>query len=583
MKKGGVSFVLLISLVFLISFVASANETTTTNEKAYSCLNSLVSGKCSSLSTEEQIFSLLSIEACKTEVVSNSLANQCWPSTGCKIKTTAQAILALKHVNTDTSEAENWLLTQKANYPDIDWFLQVETDAKTSCTSTYSSGSYSFTVNADKTITGGSNSCFSVYNNYWLKISPSCYGQEIKVSCQDSFLTSLLYKKKTSTIVYVSEKTNSAPGEGSTTEIVSSSCFKEGTSCTYEGTLWAALVLKYRGYDVSSYLPYLISLADDNQKYIPYSFLYSLTNNFKVDLLAQQQQNKWWAASGDKFYDTAVALLPFPNEQISEKTNSMNWLQSVQGTDGCWQDNIRNTAFLLYSIWPKKSFVQNTSLSDCESSGYSCMSSSACATAGGNILTNYGGCFGVNKCCDKQQQLQSCSQQNGDLCSSSESCLGGTTVSSSDSTGGKSCCIQGTCGTQQTSSTECQSQGGICKSSCSSSEDTASYSCGSSYACCIQKQSSGISTAVIIILVILIILVLVGIIFRKKLREIFSKFGKGKAKPSGPSGRFPPSSAQRVYPVQRRIIQPQSRAPVRRPQGKSEFDDVLKKLKEIGK
>ena len=576
MKKKGIFSVFLLLLILSSFFVSAANQTDT---KAYACLESKVTDKCSTLSTEEKIFSLLAIDRCKTELISDSLAGECWPSVGCKIKTTAQAILALNRVNADTLNAEKWLLSQTATSSDLDWFLQVEAEGKTSCTATSTDSSYSFTVNEDKTITGGTGTCLKVYNNYWLKISPTCYDSEFQISCHNSFLTSLLYKKKTSTTVYVSQKTNSAPGEGTTTEKVGSSCFKEGTSCSYEGTLWAALVLKYRKYDVSSYIPYLTAMADENQKYIPESFLYSLTNNFRTELLAKQQENKWWFASGDKFYDTAVALLPFQNEQPTEKTNSIAWLGEVQGTDGCWQGNIRNTAFLLYSIWPKK--IANVSVAkDCESSGYYCMSSASCTDVSGTIMTDYTGCFGTNICCNKPKELKTCSEQHGELCDSDEDCLGGSIVSSSDTTSGKFCCVGGECGVQQTS--ECELQGGYCKSTCSSDEKYASYSCFSGI-CCIPK-TGGVNILVIIILVILIVLVLIGIIFRKKLRGFFSKFkfGKGKAKPSvGP--RFPPSS--RVYPgaVQRRIIPQQARAPVRRPQPKSEFDDILKKLKEIGK
>lgn len=580
MKKKGVFFVILLSLILSAFLVTAANQTNT-DTKAYSCLENKVTGKCSTLSTEEKIFSLLSIERCKTELLSDALANECWPEVGCKVKTTAQAILALRHVNADTTSAENWLLSQSMNFPDIDWLLQVESGSKTACTATYSGSSFSFTVNEDKTVSSA-GSCLTVYNNYWLKISPSCYDYEFKISCQDSFLTSLLYKKKTSTTLYVSPKTNSAPGEGTTTEKVNSLCFREGGYCNYEGSLWAAIVLKSRGHDVSSYIPYLVTMADENTKYIPESFLYTLTNDFRAELLAKQIENKWWLASGDKFYDTAAALLPFQNEQPTEKTNSKAWLTEVQGEDGCWQGNIRNTAFMLYSLWPKKTTAPSEN--DCENSGYFCMSSAACSDAGGDVLSDYTGCF-TNVCCSKQQQLQTCSQQGGELCGSDEKCLGGTTVSSSDASGGRSCCIDGICGVQEES--ECESYGGFCKSTCSSGEQYASYSCPSGN-CCITKKKG--NSLWIIILSILIVLVIMGIIFRKKLREFFlklkSKFGKGKGKKPTTGPRFPPTSSQRTYPgaIQRRIL-PRTRAPARRPisRGKSEFDEVLKKLKEIGK
>ena len=581
-NRKGVIFAFLLVLV-LSSFLASeANETDT---KAYSCLEDKVKDKCSTLSTEEKIFSLLTIERCKAEVLAESLAEECWPSVSCKIKTTAQAILALKHVNTDTLKAESWLLSKKANFMNLEWFLQVDSDEnETSCTATYSGSSYTFTINEDKTIDTSAGNCLRADGGYKLKIPSTCYDYEFKISCRDSFRTSLLYKKSTSSTLYVPAKTNSASAEGTTTEKVSASCFEEGGSCNYEGTLWAAVVLKSKGHVVSSFIPYLVVMADENEKYIPEAFLYSLTNNFKTELLAIQQESKFWLASGDKFYDTAIALLPFQNEQLSEKTGSKDWLAEVQGEDGCWQGNIRNTAFLLYSLWPKKSAEVPTA-KDCEISGYDCMSSAACSDVDGSILTDYTGCE-LNVCCSKPEELKTCSEQDGEICDSDETCIDGNEVDASDTSGGDFCCVDGECGIQEQS--ECEIAGGSCKSLCSSNEQFKDYLCDSGD-CCVAKEKSNL--LLIIILSVLIVLVVLGIIFRKKLKAFFAKLkfkiGKGKGKkPAAGGPRFPPTSSQRVYPgaVQRRIF-PQARPPSRKPlpQKKSEFDDVLKKLKEIGK
>jgi hypothetical protein len=96
-------------------------------------------------------------------------------------------------------------------------------------------------------------------------------------------------------------------------------------------------------------------------------------------------------------------------------------------------------------------------------------------------------------------------------------------------------------------------------------------------------------TWIIILLAVLIILAVLGIIFRAKLREFFmrfkSKFKGGKGKSSGGKPPTTPPSMS-VYPgaVPRRIIPNQGpRTPVRQPAKKTEFDDILKKLKEIGK
>ena len=579
MKIKGVFFAFFLLLILSSFLSTAANET---EAKAYSCLESKVENQCSTLSTEEKIFSLLTIERCKSEVLSDSLSDECWPGDGCEIKTTSQAILALRHVNTDTTEAENWLLSQTGNFKDIDWLLQVEAEGETSCTASYGGGSYRFIIRDDKELNTNAGSCLTVKDDYWFMISSSCYDYEFEISCENSFLTSLLYKKKTSPTLYISKTTTRGSAEGTNTEKVSASCLVKGGSCDYEGTLWGAVVLKSRGHDTSSYIPYLVVVAEENSEYIPEAFLHSLTNNFRAEVLTQQIESKYWSASGDKFYDTAVALLPFQSEQLSEKTSSKAWLAEVQEEDGCWQGSILNTAFLLYSIWPKKATSVPTA-KDCEDSGYDCMSSASCLDAEGSVLTDYTGCE-INVCCSKPQVSQTCSQQGGELCDSDEDCLGGDTVSASDASGGETCCIDGECRVQERS--ECEIQGGFCRSLCSEGEEfNPSYSCSFGN-CCVAKEKS--NALLIVILAVLIILVLLGIIFRKKLREFFikikSKFGKGKGKKLAGGPRFPPSS--RVYPgaVQRRILPGQPRQPARKPvQKKSEFDDVLKKLKEIGK
>ena len=590
MRKKG-SIILLFLLVLSMFFISAAEETV--EEKAYTCVEKKVeTDGCSSLSTEEKIFTLLSIGECKSELLGDSSNEKCWPKGGCKVKTTAQAILALNSVDYDTSDAETWLISKNISFVENDWFLQVDSVNSTTCTATYSGRSYQFSIDEDKTLSKSAGSCLTKYQDYWFKIPSSCNDETFEISCEDSFLTSLLYKKEDSQTLYISDKTNSASSGGTTTEQIRSFCFSDGSSCNYEATLWASLILNHKGQDVSTFIPYLISIASDNLRYIPESFLYILTDNYRTDLLAKQKEESWWTESGDKFYDTAVALLPFQNEDsILEKTNSIAWLTEIQGDDGCWQGNLRNTAFLLYSLWPEATVSESLPdsavipLPDCEDSDYFCLSKASCSSIPGNIVENYSGCFGTNICCTKDKIVESCSDQDGELCSSGEECLGGDSVSSSDSTSSKVCCIDGECGIPTTS--DCEENSGTCKSSCLSSERESSSSCLDSDVCCVPVVKGGLNILPIIILSVLIALVVLGILFRKKIREFLFRFkGKGKSSPSG-GPRFPPTSSSQVYPgaIPRRIIPTQNqRAPVR-PQmkNKSEFDDVLKKLNEIGK
>ncbi len=578
---------LFLLLIFCTSFLTAVEESV--SNKGYACLESEVAGECSSLSTEEKIFSLLAIDRCKTEVVEDSLDDECWPKSDCAIKTTAQAILALNLIGTNTAKAENWLTSQTTNPDDVNWLLQIDSTNPTSCTISYKGDTYTISINEDKKISGNDGTCLDGYgDDYWLEIAPSCYDKEFNISCDETFSTTLLFKKKDSDTVYVSTSLKSALSPGKTTEKIDSLCFKQGGVCNYEGTLWAARVLKFRGRDISSYLPYLITMAEENQNFLPESFLYSLTNNYKDELLLKQKEDKYWLASGDRFYDTAVALFSLQNEEPEEKRDAKAWLEEVQGTDGCWQENIGKTAFILFSAWPKKSLVVDDPTTDCGEANYHCMSDAACVEAGGEVLTDYTGCF-TDICCDRPKLLESCSVQEGEECESGETCPGGIMK---EAIGTELCCVGGTCTTpSQEETPECEQQNGTCRTFCLDDEEViSSLSCPSPKSCC--KVKTGIGNKWIWIFGALIILTLIGIIFRKNLRKflfkIKSKFkkGKGPRKPRGPRG-FPPgpSSAITQRQTQRRILPPRQRpvrrSPVRKPTG--EIDNVLKKLKEMGK
>ena len=585
--RNKVLIIFLIFLIFSAYFIAAVESTV--SEKGYACLENKVAGKCSSLSSEERIFSLLAIDRCKSEVVGDAKDNECWPESGCKIKTTAQAILALNSVGTSTTKAENWLLSQTISPPNVDWLLQIESEP-TSCSLSYLGKTYPISIDEGRKISSNAGACLKLYNDYWLEISPTCYNEEFEISCDATFFTNLLYKKQDSDVIYVLKGTNSASAGGRTTEKVNSFCFKQGTSCNYEGSLWAALALKFKGYDTIPYLPYLITMAEENPGFLSESFLYSLTGSFKDELLLKQKEGKWWSESGDKFYDTAVALYSLQKEEPQEKSDAKAWLEEVQGEDGCWQNNIRNTAFILFSTWPKKIISINDSKLDCEDSEYYCMTNTACQETGGEVLVDYGGCFGASICCSAETLLKSCLLQEGETCSSDEICNGETTAAADT----EQCCVGGECikiESKEKEKSKCEVRGGKCKSSCSNDEESTAYDCPSFDLCCINKSKKGYTG--IIIFGILIALTTLGIIFRKKLRKHWLKIKhkfKGKSSPGasvGPRG-FPPgpsaSIARRITP--RRILPPAQRpvrryAPVRKPKG--ELDSVLKKLKEMGK
>ncbi|MCK5043630.1 hypothetical protein KAR52_01345 [Candidatus Pacearchaeota archaeon] len=593
MKKSALFGVLFILLIFTLTFTI-AEENDSIEDSAYACLESKVKGNCDSLSVEEKIFSLLAIGECKSEVLADSNYKS-------DIKLTAQAIMALDRMGANTDEAEEWLLSKNTTTENIIWLLQIATDEGTTCSINYEdlSTTINIIINEDETLSfSGEKGCLSLYGEgYSLRIGQNCYGKELSISCVgDDFLTTLLYKYAGTT--YVSEKTSSASAGGTTTEQVNSLCFSNNDNdpCDYEDSLWASVVLNSLGYESSAYIPYLITMMNDpnNYPYIPEAFLYLLTNQFRNDLLSKQDALLSKQPLED-FYDIALALYPFQYEDLSQKTADA--LKESQGNDGCWNSgNVRDTAFLLYSIWPRSlrdigADVEDDGV-DCESAGYYCMSAMSCQEAGGNVLTDYD-CSALFKCCDTEQTLDSCEDQGGEICDSNEICSGGTSVSASNVEYGEICCVDGTC-KSPSQKTECEDYDGSCRTTCYSDEEESYYSCDAGEICCIEKTISEKKSYVWVwILLVLIFLVIMGIVFKDRLRPLLlklkSKFGKGKSgikKGGGPRRPgFPPVSRVPQRRVQRRILPPAQRRPARRPSArpKGEMDDVLKKLKEMSK
>jgi hypothetical protein len=583
MKKS-VLFVIVLALFLFPVIAAQVNDTQINS--GFACLNSKIND-CTALSINEQIFTSLANGKC-TSLIAGSSNNGCWPSGSCDIKTTAQAVLALHNSGLSTSASESWLASKQITTPDINWYMQINTNTNASCSISYAGGSYPVGINADKTLSNnGAGSCLTLSpNNNWLSISSTCYGTQFTITCNQPFTTTNLYQRQNFPTIYVSSSSNSASSGGKITDSVNSSCFGSGSTCNYEATLWAALALDSLGRSIASYLPYLTAEASDtaNQQFLPYSFLYSLTSSsdYLNTLLSQQKTvdtNNYWdqGSSYGPYYDTALALLPIQSQNPQGKSNALDWLMSTQGSDGCWNSgNILDTAFVLYSI--SGSTVQHTSTADCISAGDYCLSGVNCQQAGGTIL-GYTCSNALNVCCSKNRVVPSCSSQSGQLCASGQTCQGNPT-SSNDAASGQTCCI-GTCTTPVLTPSDCELASGSCKSFCSSNEQQSSESCAlSSEVCC--KLQQGSSTLWIWIFAVLIALTLIGIVSRKKLGVLWfrvkSNFKKGGNKPQPSGYPRPPFPPRPPMTFQRRPMpqQPQRQKP-------SEINDVLKKLKEIGK
>ncbi len=494
--------------ILLLNFSIAATNTTNSSstalpgtfEKSYECLKDKVNEKISSdMSTEQLAFSLLALgydramqDKIKKELDDlKSSSGNCWPKSGCTIRDTALVLLALDNIGQNTDKIKSWLLNQTISTSDLIWYLQIDSNNKTSCTiSVNGSSSQKVSVGEDKKITGSFGSCFRTgYNGYWLEIQPACYGKEIEISCENSFVTSLIYKKKAGTgssIYYISSNTNTGNSNDKTLEKVNAKCFKQSSSCNYEGSLWASLALQKKSENIDAFIPYLITMAEDNKRYFPSSFLFAIKgyNEYLGDIVNQQNKLGYWRLSEEnrKYYDTALGIFSLYKESSSSDKVELakDWLlsPSISGKEGCLNNNIADIAFLLYASSPKTALKEGATTQKCSdfsNQGYECMFASSCDNLNGSKL-DYS-CSSFQVCCSKQSaSKKACIELGGQVCPSDYECLpiDGITTEAKEI----GCCKSpGICKAKITpAESQCIVQGYDCKSSCDSdTEESKSY------------------------------------------------------------------------------------------------------------
>ncbi len=613
--KSGVFIFLAFFLI--VSFVSAAENETTESRivSAYACLQNGINNKTvSSLSLQESLFGVMALgnnarAVQKLDSENRSVSNNqtCWPRASCTLKETAQALLAYRALGRNEDKIENWLLSRSGATTGLRWFLEIDSEnhVPTTCHVRYGSVDRVVSIGSDMKLTGDlSSTCLSIVpSGYWLEIASSCLDRSYEVSCDQDFLTTLLYQQSDSETLFVSPNTQSKPAGGTTNESISSRCFKSssGSECDYEGTLWATVALDATGANTARYIPYLAAFAPSNERYLPSSFLYKLTGgqDHYTSLIQEQRNNQYWEAPSStyrRFYDTSLALWALQGTSAAEITSTKDYLLEVQNPSGCWDNNnLRSTAFILYAAWPDvrpgggpggSGGTPTTTIESClgASPSYSCVESLLqCADAGGEELRNYD-CTGALFCCSVTPRAPTCTELNGELCSLNEECSG----TPRDSSEGQ-CCLGSCTPITDPTTTECEDNGGSCSASCSTGETQENYLCSSfSEVCCVSDQSSssgGSKTWIwVVVLIILIALVTLGIIYRRKIQMfIFKNRKTGQSSSASPimirRPPFPPSSPGRPLPTTR--PQPQARRPVS--QVDKDMEETLRKLREMSK
>ena len=640
MKKRFLVSYIVLSLIFssiLVSAMVSAADTETQKVAAsYKYLTNAVAGTWGSQDSENNALALLALaydDALafdgKESLMSKSLHGSCWPSSSCKIKSTALAMLALNRMGEDTDNVTAWIMSKQKAFQTsgISWYLQLDSSAQTNCTVRYETSRTvqdKLILNKDKTYAlPSASSCLELSGDrYWMRIKSTCLDKSYYITCDDSAVASLLYKLGET--LYLQAETLTVPAEVS----ISTICLADTNICSYEGTLWAAYSLMRAGKDYGQLLPYLISEADNNQKILPDGLLWLLTSKEEhaSKLLVQQLKDGSWNDVGGygKFWDTGLASLALKDYSPDNVSKAKDFLLKNQEADGSWGTyKIRDTALILYSLWPKD--VTSVSSNDCVdvqgfvcrdscetgeiNVDYPCLAGICCQTEGfsgncksiedclkpecdGLSVTDFFGkkgvCeYGTEKSCKDEFDndyngltdmadtpcQQTCYQLLGTECAVDESCDGEVreTVET------KNCCT-GTCVKEDRT---CSEQGGVfCKNSQTCTGNPVAAKDATTETCC---QGTCKGSSILMWVIILIVLIALGAGgyygYKKGYFDRFKKkpgFQGGTPTSRGPIGFQPPvrpfSSSQ--TPPPQFMQRPNPSRPAN-----PELDDTMSKLK----
>jgi hypothetical protein len=604
-KIGALLVLILLTFSFIPLAFAEENSTNTTTtsssttdstsseriDEGFECLEEKA-GDCSGLTNQEIALTIMAtpkdsvFDDCVEELESRQASNH-WGN----VRDTALAIIALQHAGENTESAEEWLLDQSRTPNDLVWYVEEDSEGETECNIQYQSNDYTINIAENKKIDKNAGSCLTrAQSNFWLKVAPSCYDEDFRLSCNQDFIATLLYKNQNSPTIYVLEGTERAIGlSGTITLNVNSKCLGD-SSCDYEGSAWGILALLETGHDVEDFIPYIVAMAETNKRYLPNAFIYPITDyeDYASKLIQEQSTGFFWLADNsayNKVYDTALALLSLTSSSSEQASKAKDWLTypSTQGSNGCWQNSIRDTAITLWALTGRAGRSSGGGgVTYCSQANFFCIHDSECPSD--QKLSNYF-CSGSGKTCCETENLLTCSEYGGETCESEKVCTG----NERRATDTNSCCV-GECIDRTSTSSECEEMFYSCKGSCSDGQEEVSYSCGSQDVCCRTKTTPEGSNWWIWLLLILILLALgvIGWIYRERLKLVWfkvkTKFKKDKGKKGGaapmrPRPGMPPRPG---FPPIRRSARP---VPPKRGYDRrdKEMSETFKRLREMSK
>lgn len=509
-------------------------------------------------------------------IFSQQSANYCFPSSPCKSKDTAMAMLAMNKLQrldnmTEIQDALKKMLSPSSMSGQ--WLLEVSTDKSGTCKLSWdiNGEEKTKTVNVDK---GRFTECS---NSYFLNLKECVStallnnpGISVKVDCaavEGSKVITLVYRNANSFYVL-----SSATGDTADV-VINNGCFGTGpgdSSCKKDPSMYAAWAAKETSMtlDVKMYLmdSYSEENADDN------ALLYMATKDARY-LAALKQTQRTDGSFDRNVLKTALAVLALKEDSAysEQSAKAVDWLKTKQKADGSF-GTVSETSAVLYAAFaegveaPPSDYVPPTAI---------CVEDDFCdIDAGEDSINCPFDCPGEDD--DEPVDSSSDCQVNGEC----ETGYGETSENCADDCS----CGDGKCDDYEDSE-------GTCEEDCA---DSAAPECGDG-SCdsdetkencpddCADRPvtDSGGSTKWIIVVLIALIVIAGGIFAAKK-------FGlsKPKGKPGQPGYSFPrpvgmpPMGPSKVPPMRQMTAKSALGA---RPQQKSKDDELDKSLAEARK
>jgi len=280
----------------------------------------------------------------------------CFPAGDCIVKDTALALALLNDLGyAEADGVSAWL--QEAQNPATSlgkWLVEISTQSSGTCDVSYMLGNNSFSdsVEVDKGMfpaCGNSNflDLDSCYKSGLIRAQP---GLTFTVDC-----SSLEGDTPIITLVYNSDSTfyivNTVFGNIADLT-VANGCYSRSESgqCSKASSLYASWALSLAGNptNINLYLIENYDPASIEDNALLYTSLQTKNNKY-LEALATRQ-NSDGSFSRD-FYQTGLAMLALQDSaQYSERiSKAKDWLLSKQSADGSWNQNVRDTAMVLYA------------------------------------------------------------------------------------------------------------------------------------------------------------------------------------------------------------------------------------------